>query len=168
MMRRTRRAEVDARLARCFLPKSHGPGCLTPNICLARSGPITGALQPPRTRFPRPAYCQPAIRRTADVRAKGKSAMDRRRLLLILAVFVAIIVTALVFLYVQGADTRAGNKFDNVSVLKATQDIAAGEKYDSALAAGKISSADVPRNQLNTGYQTSTTALKGKIASVPV
>jgi pilus assembly protein CpaB len=94
--------------------------------------------------------------------------MDRRRLLLILAVFVAIIGTALVFLYVQGADKRAGNKFDNVSVLKATQDIPAGEPYDSALAAGKISSADVPRNQLNAGYQTSTTALKGKIASVPI
>jgi len=94
--------------------------------------------------------------------------MDRRRLLLILAVFVAIIGTALVFLYVQGADKRAGDKFDNVSVLKATQDIAAGEKYDSALAAGKISSADVPRNQLTAGYQTSTTALKGKIASVPI
>jgi pilus assembly protein CpaB len=94
--------------------------------------------------------------------------MDRRRLLLILAVFVAIIGTALVFLYVQGADKRAGNKFDNVSVLKATQDISAGESYDSALAAGKISSADVPRNQLNAGYQTSATALKGKIASVPI
>jgi pilus assembly protein CpaB len=94
--------------------------------------------------------------------------MDRRRLLLILAVFVAIIGTALVFLYVEGADKRAGDKFDNVSVLKATQDISAGETYDAALAAGKIASTDVPRNQLNTGYQTSTTALKGKIASVPV
>ena len=94
--------------------------------------------------------------------------MDRRRLLLILAVFVAIMGTALVFLYVQGADKRAGDQFDNVSVLKATQDIAAGETYDQALSAGKIASADVPRNQLTTGYQTSTTALKGQIASVPV
>ena len=94
--------------------------------------------------------------------------MDRRRLLLILAVFVAIMGTALVFLYVQGADKRAGDQFDNVSVLKATQDIAAGESYDQALAAGKIASADVPRNQLTTGYQTTTTALKGQIASVPV
>jgi pilus assembly protein CpaB len=94
--------------------------------------------------------------------------MDRRRLLLILAVFVAIMGTALVFLYVQGADKRAGDQFDNVSVLKATQDIAAGEPYDQALADGKIASADVPRNQLNTGYQTTTTALKGQVASVPV
>lgn len=94
--------------------------------------------------------------------------MDRRRLLLILAVFVAVIGTALVFLYVQGADKRAGDKFDNVSVLKATQNITAGETYDSALAAGKIASAEVPRNQLNDGYVSTTDALKGKIASVPI
>lgn len=94
--------------------------------------------------------------------------MDRRRLLLILAVFVAIIGTALVFLYVQGADKRAGDKFDNVSVLKATQNIAAGESYDTALSSGKITTAAVPRNQLNAGYQTSTAALKGKFASAPI
>ncbi|HEY2878183.1 Flp pilus assembly protein CpaB [Nocardioides sp.] len=94
--------------------------------------------------------------------------MDRRRLLLILAVFVAVMGTALVFLYVQGADKRANNKFDNVSVLKATQDIAAGENYDQALTAGKISLQPVPQNQLTSGYQTTTTALKGKIASVPI
>jgi pilus assembly protein CpaB len=94
--------------------------------------------------------------------------MDRRRLLLILAVFVALMGTALVFLYVQGADKRAQDKFDNVSVLKATQDIAAGESYDQALSAGKIAPGDVPRDQLNTGYQTSTTNLKGKVAAVPI
>jgi pilus assembly protein CpaB len=94
--------------------------------------------------------------------------MDRRRLLLMLAVFVAFIGTALVFIYVRGADQRAGDKYDNVSVLKATQDIAAGESYDSALSAGKISLQPVPQNQLNTGYQSSTTALKGKLAMVPI
>jgi pilus assembly protein CpaB len=94
--------------------------------------------------------------------------MDRRRLLLMLAVFVAIIGTALVFLYVRGADNRAQNQYDSVSVLKANQDIPAGEKYDEALAAGKISLQPVPQNQLNEGYQTSTEALKGKIASVPI
>jgi pilus assembly protein CpaB len=94
--------------------------------------------------------------------------MDRRRLLLILAVFVALMGTALVFLYVQGADKRAQDKFDNVQVLKATQNITAGETYDQALSAGKIALGDVPRNQLNTGYETSTTTLKGKVAAVPV
>jgi len=94
--------------------------------------------------------------------------MDRRRLLLMLAVFVAIIGTALVFLYVRGADNRAQNQYDSVSVLKANQDIPAGEKYDDALAAGKISLQPVPQNQLNEGYQTSTEALKGKVAAVPI
>ena len=99
---------------------------------------------------------------------KGNSVMDRRRLLLILAVFVAVIGTALVFLYVQSADNRAGNQYDSVSVLKATQNIAAGESYDAALSAGKISLQPVPQNQLNAGYQIDTTALKGKFTSVPI
>jgi pilus assembly protein CpaB len=94
--------------------------------------------------------------------------MDRRRLLLILAVFVAVIGTALVFLYVKGADSRAQAKLDNVSVLKATQDVTAGEKFDDALASGKIAFAEVPKNQLIEGYQTSNEALKGKIAVVPI
>lgn len=94
--------------------------------------------------------------------------MDRRRLLLILAVFVAVIGTALVFLYVKGADKRANNQYDNVSVLKATANIAPGETYDSALSAGKVSLQPIPKNQLIEGYQTTTTALKGKIASVQI
>jgi pilus assembly protein CpaB len=96
--------------------------------------------------------------------------MDRRRLLLILAVFVAIIGTALVFLYVQGADNRAQDQVANIQVLRATQDVAAGEKYDDALAAGKISLQEVPKNvaEGNTGYQTSADTLKGKVASVPI
>jgi pilus assembly protein CpaB len=96
--------------------------------------------------------------------------MDRRRLLLILAVFVAFIGTALVFLYVQGADNRAKDQVANIQVLQATQDVAAGEKYDDALAAGKISLQEVPKNvaQQNTGYQTSVDTLKGKVASVPI
>ena len=94
--------------------------------------------------------------------------MDRRRLLLILAVFVAVIGTALVFLYVKGADKRANNQYDNVTVLKATANIAPGETYDAALSAGKVSLQPIPKNQLIEGYQTTTTALKGKIASVQI
>jgi pilus assembly protein CpaB len=94
--------------------------------------------------------------------------MDRRRLLLILAIFVAVIGTALVFLYVKGADNRAQAQFDNVGVLKATSDIAAGDTFDAALAAGRITLQDVPKNQVEVGAQTTTTALKGKIVSVPI
>jgi pilus assembly protein CpaB len=96
--------------------------------------------------------------------------MDRRRLLMMLAVLVALAGTALVFLYVKGADNRAGSKYDSVGVLQATQDIAAGETYDSALAAGKISLQQIPQTVVNanTGYETSTLDLKGKIAAVPI
>ena len=96
--------------------------------------------------------------------------MDRRRLLLILAVFVAVIGTALVFLYVRGADNRAKSGVSNIQVLEATANVAAGETYDSALAAGKISLQPVAKDYAtaNVGYQTSVDALKGKIASVPV
>lgn len=94
--------------------------------------------------------------------------MDRRKLLLILAVFVAVIGTALVYLYVQSADNRASSKFDSVEVLKATQSIAQGEAYDSALSQGKITLQAVPQNQLNDGYETTTTALKGKFAAAQV
>jgi pilus assembly protein CpaB len=96
--------------------------------------------------------------------------MDRRRLLLILAVFVAVIGTALVFLYVKGADKRAQDKVASTSVLVAKQDITAGETYDAALAAGKIASSEVPQSMVSTtaGAVTSTTQLSGTIVSVPI
>ena len=89
---------------------------------------------------------------------------------MMLAVLVALVGTALVFLYVKGADSRAGAKYDSVSALQATQDIAAGETYDSALAEGKITLQQIPQAVVdaNAGYQTSTAELKGKIASVPI
>ena len=45
--------------------------------------------------------------------------MDRRRILLIVAVIVALLGTALVFLYVRGADARAEDRFETVEVLTA-------------------------------------------------
>ena len=82
---------------------------------------------------------------------KVTARMDRRRLLLILAVFVAVIGTALVFLYVQGRRQAARRTRSPTSrVLKATQDIAAGETYDAALAAGKISLQPVPAERRST------------------
>jgi pilus assembly protein CpaB len=96
--------------------------------------------------------------------------MDRRRLLLILAVFVAIIGTALVFLYVQGADKRAQDKYSDAQAYVAMQNISAGETFDQALASGKIAMHSVPQNVLdeNTGYQTSDATLKGTMAVAPI
>ncbi|MGI8524295.1 MAG: Flp pilus assembly protein CpaB [Nocardioides sp.] len=94
--------------------------------------------------------------------------MDRRRILLVVAAVVALLGTALVFVYVKGADTRAGAQYQTVQVLKATQDIASGESYDQALSAGKVTLANVPQNQLAPGYQVAADGLKGKFAAQPI
>ena len=96
--------------------------------------------------------------------------MDRRRLLLILAVFVAVIGTALVFLYVKGADKRAKNQYDNVSVLKATGTSPPARRTTPPSPPARCRCRPVPQNAVsaNEGYQTTTTALKGTIASVPI
>ena len=64
--------------------------------------------------------------------------MDRRRILLVVAVVVALLGTALVFLYVRGADARAEDRFDTVDVLRAVAPIEAGETIDDAAANGKL------------------------------
>src|SRR4051794_38748134 len=64
--------------------------------------------------------------------------MDRRRILLVVAVLVAALGSALVFLYTKGADTRAEKKFDTVQVLEATAIINPGEKFEDAQTAGKL------------------------------
>jgi pilus assembly protein CpaB len=90
--------------------------------------------------------------------------MDRRRILLIIAAAVAALGTLLVFLYVRTADARAQDSVDAVQVLTANQAIEAGESYDAALAAGKITSKGIARSQLLDNVQTSPDALKGTVA----
>ena len=94
--------------------------------------------------------------------------MDRRRIFLVVAVIVALLGTALVFLYVRGADQRAESRFDTVEVLRVTQAIEAGESIDDAAAAGKIAMQPVVRDYLQSGYQTSLDGLAGQYASVRI
>jgi pilus assembly protein CpaB len=94
--------------------------------------------------------------------------MDRRRILLIAAVLVAAMGAVLVFLYVQGADSRAQDKFDTVDVLKATAIIEPGESIEDASAAGKLTLAAVAQDQLLNGYQTDTAALEGTKAMMTI
>jgi pilus assembly protein CpaB len=94
--------------------------------------------------------------------------MDRRRIFLVVAVIVALLGTALVFLYVRGADQRAESRFETVEVLRATQPIEAGESIDDAAAAGKIAMQPVVRDYLQPGYQTSLDSLSGQFASVRI
>ncbi len=94
--------------------------------------------------------------------------MDRRRILLVAAVLVAAMGAVLVFLYVQGADSRAEERFDTVDVLKATAIIEAGESIEDASAAGKLTLAAVAQDQLLNGYQTDTVALEGTKAMMTI
>ena len=90
--------------------------------------------------------------------------MDRRRILLVVAVLVAALGSALVFLYTKGADTRAEQRFDTVEVLQATAIINPGEKFEDAQAAGKLALQSVSKDALLDGYQTTADSLGGTIS----
>ena len=94
--------------------------------------------------------------------------MDRRRILLIVAVVVALLGTALVFLYVRGADARAEARFDTTQVLKAVTKIEAGESIDDAAASGKLALQPVVQDDLLPNVQTSVEDISGKVATVPI
>jgi pilus assembly protein CpaB len=90
--------------------------------------------------------------------------MDRRRILLVVAVLVAAVGSALVFLYTKGADTRAEEKFDTVEVLEATAVITPGETFEDAQAAGKLALQAVSQDALLDGYQTTADSLTGTVS----
>lgn len=94
--------------------------------------------------------------------------MNRRRILLIAAAVVAALGTALVFLYVRGADNRAEERFDTVEVLRAVAVIEPGEKIDAAAANGKLDLQPVARQDLLAGAQTSITDLSGLVATTRI
>jgi pilus assembly protein CpaB len=73
--------------------------------------------------------------------------MGRRTILLIVAAMVAVVGSGMVFLYVKGADDRAKEGQEPVSVLKAVAQIEPGETLAEASAAGKIELLDVPMEQ---------------------
>lgn len=94
--------------------------------------------------------------------------MDRRRVLLVIAVLIAALGSALVILYTKGADTRAEEKFDTVEVLRAVAVIDSGEKIEDAQAAGKLALEPVTQDSLLDGYQTSIEGLAGTVALSPI
>jgi pilus assembly protein CpaB len=94
--------------------------------------------------------------------------MDRRKVLLVVATVVALLGTALVYLYVRGADSRAEQKYDAVNVLRAVAPIAQGESIDDALATGKLAVQPVGRDSLVPGYQTTADPLKGQVAKADI
>jgi pilus assembly protein CpaB len=90
--------------------------------------------------------------------------MDRRRILLVVAVLVAALGSGLIFLWAKGADTRAAEKFDTVDVLQATAVINPGETIEDAQAGGKLALESVSQDSLLDGYQTTTDSLDGMVA----
>ena len=64
--------------------------------------------------------------------------MARRSILLIVAVIIALVGTALIVLYVQGIDERATEGQELVEVLVATEDVVAGETVALAQEGGKF------------------------------
>jgi pilus assembly protein CpaB len=94
--------------------------------------------------------------------------LSRRLILLTVAVVVALAGAGLVFLYVQGADNRAEERFDTVNVLQAVGTIEPGETIDDAAAAGKLKLQAVAQSDLLPGYQTDTSGLSGLQATTTI
>ena len=77
--------------------------------------------------------------------------MGRRTILLITALVVAALGTALVFLYVQSADDRALEGQEQVEVLFATQEIPVGQTAETASANGSLELRKVAANSVADG-----------------
>ncbi len=85
--------------------------------------------------------------------------MDRRKVLLIVAALIAALGTAVVFLYVRGADSRANLKFAGKQVLVANAAISQGETLKVAKSSGKIETKTVTAGSLVPGYVTDLEAI---------
>jgi len=90
--------------------------------------------------------------------------MGRRTILLIVAALIAALGSAMVFLYVQGADDRAQAQQAPVEVLKAVAQITPGETLDQAQAAGKLELGAVPREQVLAGAVNSIEGMGTQVA----
>jgi len=86
--------------------------------------------------------------------------MGRRTLLLIASILVAALGTALIWLYVQGADSRAEAGEAQVQVYLATGDVAAGKPVDGTLGARKTLPLSVA-GAFGTGLVSSPSEIKG-------
>jgi len=94
--------------------------------------------------------------------------MNRRIVMLILALTLAIAGAGLLFVYANQADKRADERYDAVSVLKAVDVIAPGESIESAMGAGKIDSVSVSQQDRLPSALTETTQLAGLVATTTI
>lgn len=94
--------------------------------------------------------------------------MDRRKLLLVVAVVVALLGAGLVFVYAKGADSRAADQYDSVEVLVATSTINTGESIEDAAANAKIGTQSVPRAALLPSALRTTDQINGQSANTVI
>ncbi len=138
------------------------------NLFYARTSsvknPYSGALRVPRVLDRGTALVGQGWRAHRILPPAGTRkvcSMDRRRILLVVAVLVAALGSALVFLYSKGADTRAEERFDTVEVLRghrrhrARRDHRGRAGRRQAGAGGRLAA-----DALLDGYQTTTDALE--------
>lgn len=90
--------------------------------------------------------------------------MARRSMLLIAAVLIAAVGTAMIVLYVKGIDDRAAEGQELVEVLTATSVIEAGETVGAAQEAGKFEARRVRRDDMVEGALDSTTSITDLVA----
>ncbi|MFC7361679.1 Flp pilus assembly protein CpaB [Nocardioides astragali] len=90
--------------------------------------------------------------------------MARRSALLIAAVLIAAVGTAMIVLYVQGIDDRAAKGQELVEVLTATAVIEAGETVSAAQEAGKFEAKEVRRDDMVAGALDSTESITDLVA----
>lgn len=90
--------------------------------------------------------------------------MARRSALLIAAVIIAAVGTAMIVLYVQGIDERATEGQELVEVLTATSVIEAGETVSAAQEAGKFEAKKVRRDDMVEGALDSTASITDLVA----
>jgi pilus assembly protein CpaB len=91
-------------------------------------------------------------------------AMARRSILLLVALAVAALGTTMIILYVQGVDARATAGQVRVEVITATATIEPGESVADALAADKLGTREVARDDLVGGALTSTDSITDQAA----
>ncbi|QIX27817.1 Flp pilus assembly protein CpaB [Nocardioides sp. JQ2195] len=90
--------------------------------------------------------------------------MARRSILLIAALFIAALGTAMIVVYVQGIDARAAEGQELVEVLTVTETVEAGESVQDAQSAGKFETTEVVRDDMVDGALTSTSSILDDVA----
>jgi pilus assembly protein CpaB len=94
--------------------------------------------------------------------------MKARGLALVVAVLLAGVAAAAVFMYVRGVQDETRAAEERVSVVVAKEDIPPGAELDALLSGGTFARMEVPRTTLIRGVVTTLDQLQGKQTSSPI